>query len=77
MLTSIEAADGSLHASGIIEFGVNPEQKKELNRVRRLLAYKEDKNFVFMKPWIKAKVKTRNWTKNGMLRSPVFVEFVI
>jgi DNA ligase-1 len=34
LLTSIEAADGSLHATGIIELGVNPEQKKELNRVK-------------------------------------------
>jgi DNA ligase-1 len=76
LLTSIEAEDGSLHATGIIEFKVNAEQKKELKSVTRRLVYKEDNSFVHMKPMIKAGVKTRNWTKNGMLRSPEFVKFV-
>jgi DNA ligase-1 len=76
-LTSIDTIDGSKRPSGIIELGVKPEQKKALNSVKKRLAYKEDKNFVYMEPLIRAKVKTRNWTKNGMLRSPVFVEFIL
>jgi DNA ligase-1 len=76
-LTSIDAVDGSKHPTGIIELGVNPEQKKALNSVKKRLVYKEDKNFVYLEPLIRAKVKTRNWTKKGMLRSPVFVEFVL
>jgi DNA ligase-1 len=76
-LTSIDVVDGSKRPSGIIELGVAPEHKKALNSVRKRLAYKEDKNFVYIEPLIRAKVKTRNWTKNGMLRSPVFVEFVL
>ncbi len=76
-LTSIGCEDGSKRPSGIIELGVTPEHKKALNSVKRRLSYKEDKNFVYLEPLIKAKVKTRNWTKNGMLRSPVFLEFIV
>lgn len=31
----------------------------------------EDKNFVYLGPCILAQVKMRNWTKSGLLRSPV------
>lgn len=72
-LTSIDTMDGSKRPSGFIEFGVTPEHKKALNSVKHRLTYKEDKSFVYMEPMIKARVKTRNWTKNGMLRSPVLL----
>lgn len=77
LLASIDSASGSKVPVGVIEFGVTPEHKKALNSVKRRLVYKEDKNFAYMEPLIMAKIKTRNWTKNGKLRSPVFVEFVI
>ncbi|SCW40122.1 DNA ligase-1 [Paenibacillus tianmuensis] len=32
--------------------------------------------FVYLEPKIRARVKTRNWTKAGMLRQPAFVEFI-
>jgi DNA ligase 1 len=36
----------------------------------------EDKDFVYLEPrW--ATVKFRNWTRSEMLRSPVFVDFVL
>lgn len=76
-LTSIGCEDGSKRPSGIIELGATPEHKKALSSVKQRLMYKEDKSFVYLEPLIKARVKTRNWTKNGMLRSPVFVEFIL
>jgi DNA ligase-1 len=75
-LTAIDVVDGSKRPAGIVELGVTPEHKAAFNSIRKRLVYKEDKNFAYMEPLIKARVKTRNWTKNGMLRSPVFVEFV-
>ncbi|MFG0217267.1 hypothetical protein ACFU8X_29880 [Brevibacillus porteri] len=37
----------------------------------------EDREYVYVQPQIKARVKMRNWTKSGMLRSPVFVDFIL
>jgi DNA ligase-1 len=76
-LTSILDKNGRMIPSGIIEFGVTPEHKKAFNSIRKQLTVSEDKLFVHLEPKIRVKVKTRNWTKNGMLRSPVFVEFII
>ncbi|MEC0229037.1 hypothetical protein [Paenibacillus alba] len=77
LLVSIDSASGSKVPVGVVEFGVIPEHKKALNSVKQRLVYKEDKNFAYMEPLIMAKIKTRNWAKNGKLRSPVFVEFVV
>ncbi|WP_090646566.1 RNA ligase family protein [Paenibacillus sp. UNC496MF] len=76
-LTSILGDDGKFRPSGIIELGVLDEHKKAFRSVMKKLVYKEDRRFIHLQPVIKAKVKTRNWTKNGMLRSPVFVEFIL
>ncbi|NOU70348.1 hypothetical protein GC098_02670 [Paenibacillus sp. LMG 31458] len=77
LLASIDSANGSKVPVGVIELGLTPEHKRALNSVKQRLVYKENKNFAYMEPLIIAKIKTRNWTKNGKLRSPVFVEFVV
>jgi len=76
-LTSIVDEKGKLRPSGMVELGVSPEHKRAFNSVRKQLIISEDKHFASIEPKIRAKIKTRNWTKNGMLRSPVFVEFII
>ncbi|SDW79844.1 DNA ligase [Paenibacillus sp. CF384] len=75
-LTSVED-NGRIRPAGIVEFGVNDDHKKAFRSVVDKLAIKDDKDFVHLQPVIKARVKTRNWTKNGMLRSPVFMEFIL
>ncbi|MNU09602.1 ATP-dependent DNA ligase [compost metagenome] len=37
----------------------------------------EDRDSVYLDPQISARVRFRNWTSAGMLRSPEFVEFVM
>ncbi|MGG3509703.1 ATP-dependent DNA ligase [Paenibacillus lautus] len=74
-LTSVVTESGRLRPTGIIELGVPPKAKSALYGVCKSLVTGEDKNYVYLEPRIRAKVKTRNWTKNGMLRSPAFVEF--
>jgi DNA ligase-1 len=76
LLASIDAADGSKFPVGVIESGVTPIHQKALDSLKNRLVFKEDKNFAYMEPRIMAKIKTRNWSKNGKLRSPVFIEFV-
>ncbi|MGG4090546.1 ATP-dependent DNA ligase [Paenibacillus lautus] len=76
-LTSVVTESGRLRPTGIIELGVPPKAKQAFRGVSQQLVIGEDKNFVHLEPRIRAKVKTRNWTKKGMLRSPAFVEFVV
>lgn len=75
-LTSIEE-DGRLRPTGMIELGINEDHKRALRSVQNKITYKEDKFAIHFKPLIRARVKTRNWTRNGMLRSPVFEEFIL
>ncbi|WP_409346774.1 ATP-dependent DNA ligase [Paenibacillus sp. MBLB4367] len=76
-LASVPGKDDRLRPAGIIELGVTPRHKMAFYSVRKSLVTGEDKDFVYMEPLIKAKVKIRNWTKNGMLRSPAMVDFLI
>jgi DNA ligase 1 len=63
--------------AGIIELAVPKTHKKAFYSVAKLITTGEDRNFVYVQPHIKAKVRFRNWTKSGMLRSPEFVKFVV
>ncbi|MDQ1913240.1 ATP-dependent DNA ligase [Paenibacillus sp. GD4] len=69
--------EGKKRLAGIIELGVGPKYKKAFIEVSKQLEIEEDKKFVYLEPRLKAKVKYRNWTRHGMLRSPSFVEFII
>ncbi|MFL1672519.1 DNA ligase [Paenibacillus dendritiformis] len=75
-LTSILSPDGKMIPTGIVEYGVNTENKKEFRRLTHKTKMGEDKNFVYIEPIVRAQVKTRNWTKSGKLRTPVFVKFL-
>lgn len=76
-LASVMGTDGLLRPAGIIELGVPPVHKQAFRGVCSQLVTGEDKNFVYLEPRLQATVKFRNWTKSGMLRSPVFVDFVL
>lgn len=76
-LTSVVDTNGKMRPVGIIELGVPPVHKQAFRGISQQLVTGEDKSFVYMEPRIKATVKFRNWTKSGMLRSPVFVDFVL
>lgn len=62
--------------AGVIELGVPPTHKQAFNGVAKTLITGEDREFVCVQPLIKARVKFRNLTKGGMLRSPVFVKYI-
>ncbi|MBT2765893.1 RNA ligase family protein [Paenibacillus sp. ISL-20] len=69
--------NAKMRPAGIIELGANPTHKKVFYNVVKPLITGEDRNFVYVEPRIRARVKMRNWTKSGMLRSPVFTEFIV
>ncbi|MFC5447604.1 ATP-dependent DNA ligase [Paenibacillus aestuarii] len=71
------AANERLEPIGVIELGVTPAQRKAFNSVKDHLKRVEDDEYVYLRPELKARVKIRNWTRRGQLRSPAFVDFVI
>ncbi|OMF54666.1 ATP-dependent DNA ligase [Paenibacillus rhizosphaerae] len=76
-LTAVLDGSGKLRPTGIIEHGPRPKEKKAFYGVSKGIVSGEDKNFVYLEPLIRAEVKMRNWTKSGLLRSPVFTKFVV
>jgi len=76
-LASVPTDSGKMRPAGVIEFGVSPTHKKAFYGVSKALITGEDRDFVYVDPRIRARVKIRNWTRAGMLRSPVFTEFIV
>ncbi|MEK5163197.1 ATP-dependent DNA ligase [Paenibacillus sp. FSL R5-0527] len=76
-LAGIADERGRVRPAGIIELGAGPTEKKAFYGVVQPLVTGEDRDFVYVEPKIRASVKMRNWTKAGLLRSPVFVKFII
>jgi len=74
-LVSLPTED-RLRPAGVIEFGVGPAHKKAFFEVAKSIESSSHKDFVYLQPLLRAKVKTRNYTRSGMLRDPVFVEFL-
>ncbi len=62
---------------GVLELAVPSAHKKAFYGVSKGLVTGEDRNYVYVKPSIAARVRFRNWTRAGMLRTPEFVDFVI
>lgn len=76
-LAGVSDGTGKVWPAGIIELGAGPTERKAFYAVSKALVTGEDRNFVYVEPKIRARVKIRNWTKSGLLRSPVFEEFII
>lgn len=76
-LASVQEASGRFRPAGVIELGVPPAHKQAFREISKQIVTGEDKDFVYLDPRLKATVKFRNWTRSGMLRSPVFVDFVL
>lgn len=62
---------------GVLELAVPSPHKNAFYGVSKALVTGEDRNFVYVEPKIKARVRFRNWTRAGILRTPEFVQFVV
>jgi len=63
--------------AGIIELAVPTEHKRAFYGIAAQLKTGEDRDYVYLEPRINVRVRFRNWTRKGLLRSPEFVEFVV
>jgi DNA ligase-1 len=76
-LAGIADERGRVLPAGIIELGAGPTERKAFYGVAQQLVTGEDRDFVFVEPRIRARVKMRNWTRAEILRSPVFRRYIV
>ncbi|NOU95571.1 ATP-dependent DNA ligase [Paenibacillus sp. LMG 31456] len=76
-LAAVPEKNGKFRPVGVIELGVTPRHKMAFYSIKDRLLEVEDRDYVHLEPRLRAKVKIRNWTKAGLLRSPVFVDFLL
>ncbi|RRN67557.1 hypothetical protein EI200_22505 [Peribacillus simplex] len=74
LLLGIEEND-RIKPAGIMEF-VTPAAREQFYNQYQGLIVDENKKFIYLDPQIKCRVKFRNYTKNGLLRIPSFVEYI-
>ncbi|MCY9003294.1 RNA ligase family protein [Peribacillus frigoritolerans] len=74
LLLGIEKND-RIKPAGIMEF-ITPAARKQLYNQYQDLIVDENSKFIYLDPKIKCRVKFRNYTKNGLLRIPSFVEYI-
>ena len=75
LLLGIEV-DNRIKPAGIMEF-VTPIARKQFYNQYQDLIVDENNKFIYLDPKIKCRVKFRNYTKNGLLRIPSFVEYIL
>ncbi|WP_341849650.1 hypothetical protein [Thermoflavimicrobium dichotomicum] len=62
--------------AGLIEFPPPPNVRKALFPVMNQSKVKEDERFVYVRPKIRCRVKSRGLTSKGLIRIPVFQKFL-
>lgn len=62
---------------GVAEYGPDGEHRKAFYKKSRQIITHETKDTVYLQPIIKCVVKHRGYTKNKMLRLPVFEKFIL
>ncbi|AUS09753.1 hypothetical protein C1X05_13605 [Laceyella sacchari] len=65
-----------MRPTGIIEFPAPPDVRKAVWSIVNQAKTHEDKEFIYLEPDIAMKVKSRGFTKRGMIRLPVFQVFL-
>ncbi|RXT03581.1 RNA ligase family protein [Ammoniphilus sp. CFH 90114] len=60
---------------GVMEL-VPSNERKAFWEISKQLQIGEDKNWIYLDPIVKCKVKFQSYTKNGLMRSPSFIEFI-
>ncbi|WP_088072578.1 ATP-dependent DNA ligase [Gottfriedia luciferensis] len=62
---------------GIVEFGMNTGQKKAFFSITKHIKTNEDKNYVYVEPFVRCMIKSRGQLNNGELIDPTFHDFIV
>jgi DNA ligase-1 len=74
LLLGIEE-DNKIKPAGVMEF-ITAQDRKTFYNSYKDLVLDENEKFIFLDPKLKCRVKFRNYTKDGKLRIPSFVEYI-
>lgn len=74
LLLGIEE-NGIIKPAGVMEFMI-PAARREFYRQYKDLIVEENKKYIYIDPKIKCRIKFRNFTKDGKLRIPSFIEYI-
>ncbi|WP_373230255.1 hypothetical protein [Cohnella sp.] len=61
---------------GVLEFAIPATNRMAFYGISKSIIIGEDRDFVYVDPSVRARVRFRNWTRAGMLRTPEFVDFI-
>lgn len=76
-LAGVADERGGIRLAGIIEFGTGLTERQAFYWVAQQIVTGEDRDFVYVEPRIKVRVKMRNWTKSGLMLHPFFISFIL
>ena len=62
---------------GLVLYGMSPAQREAFFKIANKIKVREDSQFFYLEPLIKCRLKGRGFLSNGILRSPIFIEFII
>ncbi|MDD9270218.1 DNA ligase [Paenibacillus sp. GCM10023248] len=62
---------------GTMELGITQSARESMMPIFHSFKCGESKEYVFIKPVVRCKVKFRDWYSSGTMRLPVFEEFII
>ncbi|MFC5449051.1 DNA ligase [Paenibacillus aestuarii] len=68
---------GQIRSIGSMELGITESARKSMWPVFQAFKTGETKDYVYIKPVVRCKVKYRDWYKSGLMRLPVFQEFIV
>ena len=61
---------------GIVLSGMSPVQREAFFKIAKTIKIGEDKDSVILEPILKCQLKGRGFTSKGIMRSPIFVDFI-
>lgn len=62
---------------GVVHQGMTPEEKSAFLKIAKSIIIEEDSKAVYVEPVLRCKLKGRGITSSGLVRSPVFVDFIL
>lgn len=69
--------DERIRPIGAMELGITASARQSMWPVFQSFKSGETKDYVYVKPVVRCKVKYRDWYKSGAMRLPVFEEFIV
>jgi DNA ligase-1 len=67
----------SVRSIGTMELGISKSARESMMPVFHSFKSGESKDYVFIEPVVRCRVKYRDWYKSGIMRLPVFEEFIV